>query len=56
MEPLQGRKYDCDACGATVDGKFLQVHMEWHENIELMAETVATTRIEQLANAKRTQR
>lgn len=56
MEPLQGRKYDCDACGATVDGKFLQVHMDWHENIELMADTVAKTRIEQLANAKRTQR
>jgi len=56
MEPLQGAKYDCDTCGATVDGKYLQVHLDWHENIELMAEVIADTRREQLANAKRTQR
>ncbi len=53
---LQYRKYDCDACGATVDGRFLQVHLDWHENIELLAETVAAIRIEQVKNAKNTQR
>jgi hypothetical protein len=32
------KKYDCDRCGATVDGKFLQVHNEWHEWLEKLAE------------------
>jgi hypothetical protein len=39
MENVQeGRKYDCAQCGATVDGKYLEVHIAWHEWLEKLAE------------------
>lgn len=39
MEEIpQGRKYDCEICGATVDGKYLEVHTSWHEWLEKLAE------------------
>jgi hypothetical protein len=36
-EPLEGRKYDCETCGATVDCKYLQTHIAWHEWLDELA-------------------
>lgn len=33
-QALVGKKFDCDVCGATVGGEWLQTHANWHAKLE----------------------
>jgi hypothetical protein len=52
---LLNKKFDCDDCGATVDGAYLKIHSNWHERVEALEEfsTVASRAIANLANPDR---
>lgn len=34
---LVGKKFDCDTCGATVGGEWLEKHSNWHDEAERAA-------------------
>lgn len=52
---LSKQKFDCDDCGATVGGEWLDKHSEWHNRIEGLEEyaTISARAIANLANPDR---